>query len=100
MRPELDDSMSIEIRSQRARLRSPIDPTIVVAIVASPAIAALVTGILRLIEKKIAQPSRVVIRGRDGRSLEFDSTVDDKKLKQLVETLEQIEAPRIEIVRR
>ena len=97
---ELRDSVSLQLKPSGIRFRGGVDPAILVAVATSPALVTLVTGILRIIETKVTQSSKIRICGYDGRTLEVDSSIDAKKLREILAIYDELGAPRIEIVRK
>ncbi len=97
LEPEIGEAAVLQLRPA-VRLRGAVDPAILVALATSPALTALVTGVLRMIEKRLAQPAKIRIRWPDGFELEVDARVDTKRLHDLLAARDQLEPPRISVV--
>lgn len=95
------DFPHVELRtvSGSDRLRLP-DATIVVALVAATgsAMVALVTGILKLLEKRQLSKGRIVVTGSAGNAIEFPADTPKERIVELLEIAKELDAPKISVL--
>lgn len=89
----------LELR-RPGRLRSGLEQTVVVAIVAgtSAAISALISGVLRLIEIQYNRTAKIVIRGADGTTVEVPFGIKPEELERLAEVAKSLNRPEMKLV--
>ena len=92
----VQDSPEWNIGTHPSRFRT-VDPAILVAIVGASgaALGALVTGLLRIAQKKGTQ--KIVIQGRDGRRLEVPADTSTERIGELLQVVRGMDRPHIEL---
>lgn len=90
--------VELRLDAPGARTRAVLETAVLVAVVAgsSGAFSALITGLLKLLEKRREQ--KVVVRGQDGRSVEFPAGTPLAEQQRLIEMARALDRPHIEIV--
>jgi hypothetical protein len=90
--------VEIRLDEPSARTRFALETAVLVAVVgaSSAAFTALITGLLKLLEKRREQ--KVVVRGKDGASVEFPAGLPPAEQQRLVELARSLDRPQIEIV--
>jgi len=93
-------AVRLELRPVTSQMRSPVvDSSVLVAVVAggSAALSALVSGLLKVLEKRRDNTAKVVIRGSNGATIEFPADTPPEALPRLVEFAKSLDDPRIEL---
>jgi len=72
---------------------------VLVAIVggASAAVAALITGVLKFLERRKENDARITLRGADGTSVQVPASITPERLKELAKIASELEKPVIHI---
>ena len=95
---EIDDSADVafETRETDVVIRG-IDPTVLVAVIgaAGVALGSLVTGALRVAEKRRA--GKVILRARDGTTVEFPVETPMETVDEYISRAKTLDLDRIEI---
>ena len=99
---EVEDAASITFQKRNVGigLRIPFDnPTVVVALITggSAAVSALVTGLLRILERRKENSGILRIGGASGRTIEVPRDATEKELAQYVELARSLDRPTIEV---
>jgi hypothetical protein len=100
---EIGSGVQLKVRRSKHQFRSSvgIDSTVLVAVVGgtSAAMAALINGVFRLLEKRRGDEGRVTIRGADGTTVEAPATKTKQELEELVELASRLQKPVIRLIR-
>jgi hypothetical protein len=96
------NQVRVELRPSMSRMRSPLaDSSVLVAIVAggSAALTTLVSGLLKILEKRRDSTGKIVVRGSDGATVEFPAGTPPETVIKLVNLARTLAEPRIELQR-
>jgi ABC-type Fe3+ transport system permease subunit len=87
----------LELRHPKSKLRSATATSVLVAIVAgsSAAMSALITGLLKVLERKQSVDGKLVLRGANGASIEVPASTSDGRLQELIELTKSLDCSRI-----
>jgi hypothetical protein len=90
--------IELELRPRSPRLRSSVgDPSVLVAVLAggAAAISALVSGLLRVVEKRQDKTGKVVVRGASGAAVEVPVGTSLEEISKLIEVAKKLDQPGI-----
>jgi hypothetical protein len=96
-----NEELRFELRFNPWVTRSPInDPTVLVAIVAgvSASISTLINGIFRILENRQQKNGRILLVGKDGRSVEVPAGTPKEEIQALIELTKNLDLAKIEII--
>jgi hypothetical protein len=95
-----DEDVRLEIRRSPSTVRGPIDSSMLVAIVGltSGAMSALITGLLRVLEKRQDMAAKIVIRAADGTCVEVPANTKTEQLESFIALATRLNQPTIQIL--
>jgi hypothetical protein len=94
-----DAAVELDVRESVSQYRAGADPAVVVAVLGGGAtvLSALITGIFALLAARPGIGRKIVIKGKDGASVECPADTPLEVIPQLVELARQLDTPSIEV---
>jgi hypothetical protein len=97
--PESQD-ISLDVVTPTGAHRTGIEAVVLVAVISSSSglVQAVINGVFSLLASRRQRPSgQVVIRGKDGATVEFPPDLEPEQIPRLVELTRALDAPTIEL---
>lgn len=91
-------SITFEVRPASSRLRSPVtDSSVVIAVLAGGAatLSALLTGLLKVVERRQDKAGKIVLKGSNGATVEVPAGTPAPAVAELIELAKRLDQPRI-----
>lgn len=91
------EGIELMVRKVPSGSRSGADPTVLVAIVSgvSAAVSALISGLLRVLERRRVPSATIVVTGSDGTSVTVPAATDPERIEELLRLARELDSPRI-----
>lgn len=75
------------------------DPAVLVAVISSigAAVGTVLNGIFSVLSARGARSEKIVVRGKDGASVEFPADLEQDQIPRLVELVHELDGPTFEL---